>query len=211
MRTLCYWTRTFAIALVAASLGSNADAAVTLPSSATLPTNSVSNPGFVVRTAQASTNYVVANNFNRALRQINGLLTDSGGATITNIAIPGTNSLGAYHTDYVDFEKDGFPVDIRDTDGIILFGQFASELFPGIPGEEFETTQFATEVIALVVLTAGTHSWPSARQPTARTSTMTMATACSSGRTRGTHSRPGSPSFNALARWHSRAINTSRT
>jgi len=52
-----------AIVLIAASLANEACAAITLPASAALPTNSVSNPGFVVRTAQASTNVVVANSF----------------------------------------------------------------------------------------------------------------------------------------------------
>src|SRR5688572_27700028 len=99
MRNVRCFVTTFGF--VAASLVNSASAAVTLPASAALPTNSVSNPGFVVRTAQASTNYVVANNFNRALRQINGLLTDASGVTITNIAVPGPNSLGAYNTDYV--------------------------------------------------------------------------------------------------------------
>src|SRR6185436_5622723 len=158
MKNLSHLATATLIVLVAASFANQVKAAIMLPSSAALPTNSVSNPGFVVRTAQASTNYVVANNFNRALRQINGLLTDSGGAAITNVAIPGTNALGAYYTDYVDFERDGFPVNIRDADGNVFFSQFNSELFPGIPGDEFDTTQFATEVVALVPLTAGTHT-----------------------------------------------------
>jgi hypothetical protein len=157
MKTLRRLLAKLPYALVAGGFVSNASAAVTLPASAALPTNSVSNPGFVVRTAQASTNYVVANSFTRALRQINGLLTDAGGAAVTNVAIPGTNSLGAYHTDLVDFERDGFVVDIRDADGVVFFGQFGSELFPGIPGLEFETTQFATEVVALITLNAGTN------------------------------------------------------
>ncbi len=151
MKNFCQPARTLAIVLIAASLANEAYAAITLPASAALPTNSVSNPGFVVRTAQASTNVVVANSFIRASRQITGILADAGGNAITNIAIPGTNSLGAYDTDYVDFEKDGFPVDIRDTDGNIFFGQFNSEFFPGIPGDEGQTTQFADESAALVV------------------------------------------------------------
>lgn len=158
MKNPYLFARVLAVGMMAAVFAGSANAAVFLPASAALPTNSVSNPGFVVRTAQASTNYAVANNFNRALRQINGLLTDSGGSTITNIAIPGTNSLGAYHTELVDFERDAFPVDIRDADGNTIFALFGSELFPGIPGEELETSQFATEVITLVVLPAGTNT-----------------------------------------------------
>jgi len=134
-------------------------APVLLPASAALPTNSVSNRGFVIRTAQASTNFVVANSLIRASRQINGLLTDGGGTTISNIAIPGPNPLGAYYTDFtVGFEINSSFVDIRDKDGNVFFSQFPSEPFFGIPGDEGETTQFADENVALVVLTAGTHT-----------------------------------------------------
>ena len=134
-------------------------APVLLPASAALPTNSVSNPGFVIRTAQASTNFVVANSSLRASRQINGLLTDLGGTTISNIAIPGPNPLGAYYTDFtVGFELNASFVDIREMNGNVLFSQFSSEPFFGIPGDEGLTTQFADESVALVVLTAGTHT-----------------------------------------------------
>ena len=86
----------FAGVMVFTAITAQLHAGVTLPTSAALPTNSVSNPGFTVRTAQASTNVVVANSFIRALRQINGILTDSGGVTITNAATPGPNAGGVY-------------------------------------------------------------------------------------------------------------------
>jgi len=79
-----------------AALTAPVNAAVTLPTSAALPTNSVSNPGFVVRTAQASTNVVVANSFLRALRQVDGILTDAGGITVSNAALPGPEAGGVY-------------------------------------------------------------------------------------------------------------------
>ena len=70
-------------------------AAVTLPSNAAFNTTSVSDPGFVVRTAQASTTDTVANSFIRALRQINGILTDTANPNIilTNVAIPGPEAV----------------------------------------------------------------------------------------------------------------------
>jgi len=131
--------------------------AVTLPASAALPANSVSNPGFVVRTAQASTNFVIPSSFIRASRQINGLLTDTTGTVIPNVAIPGTNAGGAYFTTVVDFEKDSANVDIVDATSTYVM-TFASEFFPGIPGTEGDTTQFADESVALVQLDAGVHT-----------------------------------------------------
>ena len=133
-------------------------AAVTLPSSAALPTNSVSNPGFVVRTAQASATNIVANSLIRASRQINGLLTDAGGITISNVAFPGPQADGAYFTDFVSFEKDGLQVGPKGDDGFPVGTAFTSDFFQGIPGSEGETTQFADESVALVTLEAGTYT-----------------------------------------------------
>ena len=133
-------------------------AAVTLPTSAALPTNSVSNRGFVVRTAQASVTNVVGNSLLRASRQINGLLTNSAGAFIPNIALPGPQAGGAYFIDLLSFEKDGIGVEPKDTNGAPVGTFFFAEFFPGIPGEEGETIQFADESIGILVLEAGTYT-----------------------------------------------------
>ena len=144
------------------SLTAPVHAAVTLPASAALPTNSVSNPGFVVRTAQASITNEVANSYLRAARQINGLLTDTNGAAIPNIALPGTEAGGVYFSDYVSFEKDSAPVDPIGSDGIAVGAAFTVGLFPGIPNPNAEagdnTTQFADESVALVVLEPGVYT-----------------------------------------------------
>src|ERR1043166_7601256 len=134
------------------------NAAVTLPASAALPTNSVSNPGFVVRTAQASTNVVVANSFLRALRQVNGILTDANGVTITNAALPGPEAGGVYFANYVSFERDASPVEPKDTDGNLVGTVFNSDFFQGIPGSEGDLTQFADESVALVGLEPGVYT-----------------------------------------------------
>ena len=121
-------------------------AAVTLPASAALPTNSVSNPGFVVRTAQASITNEVANSYLRAARQINGLLTDTNDVAIPNIAIPGTEAGGVSFSDYVSFEKDS----VRWTPSAAMEFRWAllSRLlfFPGIPNPTAEAGDNTTRV-----------------------------------------------------------------
>jgi hypothetical protein len=154
--TLRHLALTLPLALATAGLTGSAHAAITLPVSAALPTNSVSNPGFFVRTAQASTNVVVANSFNRALRQIHGTLTDAANNLVTNVALPGTNSGGAYYAEQVSFERDATsysPIDASGTPQYFIF----ADLFPGIPGDEGQTSQFATEAVGLVWLAAGVH------------------------------------------------------
>ena len=81
-----------AIALATAGACGSAQAVVNLPASAALPLASVSNPGFTVLTAQASTNVVVANNYIRALRQVQGRLTDAAGNPVSNVAVAGTGA-----------------------------------------------------------------------------------------------------------------------
>ncbi|MEO6034509.1 MAG: hypothetical protein ABIQ35_04565, partial [Verrucomicrobiota bacterium] len=140
------------------ALTARVQGAVTLPSSAALPTNSVSNRGFTVRTAQASATNIVANSLIRASRQINGILTDAGGITISNLAFPGPQSGGAYFQNFVSFERDAVPIEPKDTDGIPVGTGFTTDLFPGIPGQEGETTQFADESVALLVLDPGVYT-----------------------------------------------------
>jgi hypothetical protein len=133
-------------------------AAVTLPASAALPTNSVSNPGFTVRTAQATNTVVVANSFLRATRQINGLLTDTNGALVANIADAGPNPGGVYFADTISFERDGAQVEPKDAAGDVV-GSFPSVTFGGIPNANLDgTDQFADESVALVVLEPGVYT-----------------------------------------------------
>lgn len=132
-------------------------ATVNLPPGTAIPVANVSNPGFVVRTAQASTNVVVGNSFSRAIRQLDGTLTDANNNLITNVALPGPEANGAYFKDLVSFEGEGVDVDVVDpADPSTVIGYFwGPEFFPGIPGSEGEITQFAAEVLALVQLPAG--------------------------------------------------------
>ena len=143
--------------LAFAGLTARIDAAVTLPASAALATNTVSNPGFVVRTAQAPIDVPVANNYLRATRQINGILTDAGGILVSNVALPGPEAGGVYFANNVSFEKEANSVVPRDADGNDVW-TFNCDFFPGIPGSEGDFNQFADESVALVVLEPGVYT-----------------------------------------------------
>ena len=129
-------------------------AVINLPANAALPTNTVSNPGFIVRTVQASTNFMVANNMLRAIQQLDGTLTDASNNATTNVAEPGPEAGGAYFRETVSFERDAAFVEVLDENQATV-AAFAADFFPGIPGMEGEFTGFATEAIGLVELPAG--------------------------------------------------------
>jgi hypothetical protein len=143
------------IVLAVSALGSAQ--AVDLPAGAAYPTNTASNPGFQVTTAQAPMDYVAGNSYVRALKQLDGTLRDDSNNLVANVAIAGTNPGGVYYTDVVSFEKDAAGVYIQDADGNPL-GYLVADYFPGIPGTEGETTQFALEAVGLIPLEAGTHT-----------------------------------------------------
>ena len=146
------------LALSFAFAFSGQTASVLLPSAAAAPLGSSTNRGFVVRTVQAPETNIVANSFQRALKQLNGTLLDASGNTITNEALPGPNLDGSYNQDTVNFEKDGSLMDVTDASGAIL-ASFSPSLFPGIPGAGGHVLNFAAEVIGFLELTAGTHTF----------------------------------------------------
>ena len=138
------------------SLGQLAAATNSLPASFALPLGSSSSPGFLVRTAQAPETATVGNSLLRAIKQVDGKLTDATGAAIPNEAIPGTGADGSYVTGTINFEVEGNPADIDDTDGNVLF-TFNPGLFPGIPGNGSNPhlLNFTTEAVAFLQLPAG--------------------------------------------------------
>jgi hypothetical protein len=99
---------------------------------------------------------LVVNSFTRALRQIDGTLLDSANNLVTNMAIPGTNANSAYYLDTVNYEINASFINISDPSGVV--GSFQADFFPGIPGDEGQTTQFAVEAVGLVQLQAGFYS-----------------------------------------------------
>ena len=133
-------------------------ATINLPASAALPPGSATTRGLTVRTVQAPFEAPVANNAIRALKQINGTLTDAAGVAIPNEAAAGPDAGGAFTVDTVNFERESLEVSISDLDANVL-ATFPSQFFPGIPGSGGHTEKFAVEVVAFLELTAGNHTF----------------------------------------------------
>ena len=144
-----------ALTLLACAAFTTVDAATNaLPAAAALPLGSSTTRGFIVRTAQAPQDAVVANNLIRALKQIDRTLTDATGVDVPNEAIAGTNPDGSFNADTVNYEKDAAGFDLLDADDNIL-ASLAPDAFPGIPGTGGDTLNFAVEAVGFLELPAG--------------------------------------------------------
>ena len=118
-----------------------------LPASIALPINAGNNPGFLARSSQSPTEASIQHDFKRAIYQLEGLLKDSEGNNVNNIAIPSENENGFDVYEVIDFQKEGS-----------IFGHFDfDDFFPGIPGEEEQDTNFSTEILTYLALKPGTH------------------------------------------------------
>jgi hypothetical protein len=116
-----------------------------LAAASAAPLGSANTPGFLVRTMQAPADAQIpnVNSFPRAIRQLNGTLTDTGGVLVANIATPGPNANGSYDVDRINFHLT--PAN---------FGLFQEDAtFPGIAGGDL----FATEVLGFLELSQGVH------------------------------------------------------
>jgi hypothetical protein len=149
MKRLSIWLS--AVASLAAPVQA---ATITLPDSAAGALGSASDRGFVVRVSQAPEAVEIANNYVRALQQLNGTLLDSTGTAVPNEASAGTNTDGSYNTDTLNFEREAVPFDVVNVTGEILWN-FTPETFPGIPGAGGHTTKFVAEAVAFLELPAG--------------------------------------------------------
>src|ERR1041385_1542358 len=99
--------------LLATATGAHA-AAVALPASATLPLGTSTTRGMLVRDVQGPATPLLANSLVRAVKQLNGTLTDASGVAVPDEAYPGSNADGSQNVDLVDFEKDGQDVNVVD-------------------------------------------------------------------------------------------------
>jgi hypothetical protein len=117
---------------------------VALDATSAAPLGSANTPGFLVRNVQAPISAVIlnVNSFPRAIKQLNGTLTDTGGVLVANEAIGGPNPNGSYDIDLINFHLLGGSFGNFDTDSP----------FPGVPGSEGSPDVFATEVLAFVEL-----------------------------------------------------------
>ncbi len=126
-----------------------------LPAEIASPPGSGSQPGFIVRVAQAPEGTAIPNNFIRAIRQLNGTLTDSEGAPVPNEAYPGDNDDESYTLNVLDLERDAMPFEVVDASNEYIWAFWAPNYFPGIPGTGGHTTLFALEAVAFLELPAG--------------------------------------------------------
>src|SRR5260370_113725 len=78
-------------------------APVALSAASALPPGSGLDRGFLIRIAQGPTNEILANSFNRAVRQLNGTLLDSANQLVSNEALPGPRPDGSYSADTINF------------------------------------------------------------------------------------------------------------
>ncbi|MED5381219.1 MAG: hypothetical protein VYC47_01510 [Verrucomicrobiota bacterium] len=112
-----------------------------------LPIGVGSEPGFLVRSAQATAEAAIRHDYSRAIHQLEGILIDATGNAVENVAYPPEGNGEFDLMELVDFQKEGS-----------IFGHFEmEEYFPGIPGEEDHDTNFSTEVLTYLALKAGTH------------------------------------------------------
>ncbi|HTI71015.1 MAG TPA: hypothetical protein VMF06_13680 [Candidatus Limnocylindria bacterium] len=113
--------------------------------------------GFIVRSVQAPELPALGNSFVRAFRQLNGTLTDATNGIVANEAFVGPNPDGSYTVDTINFEKDGDPeMNVTDGDGNVV-ATYVTSPFPGIPGQNGHTANFAVEVVTYLQLPAGTN------------------------------------------------------
>jgi hypothetical protein len=133
---------------------------IALPAAAAAPLGSASTPGFIYRVAQAPADATLDNSLTRALQQLDGtLLNPTNGLPFGNEADftqPGSQGNGTYFVDQYDGPPGtvsfstvlGFPAVLPD---------FTAYAFPGIPGTNGSTYNFASDVLAYLPLNAGTY------------------------------------------------------
>ncbi|MES2707568.1 MAG: hypothetical protein V4726_13305 [Verrucomicrobiota bacterium] len=118
-----------------------------LPASVALPVAAASQPGFIVRTAQAPEGSLIDNTYLRAVRQMAGTLKDAEGTAVENIAVEGLETGGVTYLEKLDLTGD-----LASFTG---YFQDADVLFPGL--QEFgQSTLFASEAVTYLKLPAGT-------------------------------------------------------
>lgn len=128
-----------------------------LPASAALPLGTSTTRGFAVRTLQGAAEPALANNILRAVRQLNGTLTDTNGLVVPNQALPPDAGL-VWAKDGINFERESAQVDVADADGNVV-ASFLPEFFPGIPGTGAHTDNFVVEAVTFLELASGTYTF----------------------------------------------------
>ncbi len=131
---------------------------IALPVAAAGPPGSASTNGFIFRMAQApaeATGVILQDNYVRAEQQLDGTLLNTNGVAFTNEAVLGPNPDGSY---FIDVYNPGDVIAFELTGSALnAFPSATIQPFPGIPGVNGSTDNFADETIAYLSLTAGSY------------------------------------------------------
>ncbi|MEM7384896.1 MAG: hypothetical protein AAF514_08110, partial [Verrucomicrobiota bacterium] len=142
--------------------------AVDLPEEIAGPVGSGKDPGFRVRSVQAGETPPPPDGkglpvvLSRGIFQLNGTLTNDAGQLFENEAMVGPNDDGSFSVEVINFEKEALVEDVNgnpEEGGGPVTNFQPNALFPGIPGDTNHTTNFTTEVVTYLELTAGEHTF----------------------------------------------------
>jgi hypothetical protein len=134
---------------------------IALPASAAAPAGSANTRGFIFRVAQAPAEASLANSFVRAQQQLDGTLLNTNGVAFTNEAAlsgPGSQPDGSFFIDQFEANNGTVVFDLLGNP----FGHLPALTtfnFPGIPGLNGSTDNFADETLAYLQLTAGSYTF----------------------------------------------------
>lgn len=134
---------------------------VALPASAVAPIGSANTPGFIYRVAQAPADATLNNNLVRAVQQLDGTLLDTTGVPFGNeadLTMPGIQPDGSYFVDQYEGNNGTIAFNVTGgafyhLPGIQTYG------FPGIPGTNGSTLNFADDTLTYLQLQAGTYTF----------------------------------------------------
>ena len=130
---------------------------VPLPALAALPNAAVSTQGMIYRVVQAPATASIGNSLVRALQQLDGTLLETNGVPFVNEA-----DLSAFNPDgslYLDAYEGGSGTATFDYQGAGFYRlpNMTTFSFPGIPGTNSSTDNFADEVVTYLQLNAGSY------------------------------------------------------
>jgi len=134
---------------------------VALPVSAAGALGSATTRGFIYRVAQAPAAASVGNSYVRAQQQLDGTLLDTNGLPFANEAnLTGTGSQpdGSFFIDQFEGNTGTIAFDLVGGAFYKLPG-LTTFMFPGIPGVNGSTDNFADETLAYLQLSAGSYSF----------------------------------------------------
>ena len=134
---------------------------VSLPASAAGVVGSANTPGMIFRVAQAPASATLNGNLQSAIQQLDGTLLNTNNVPFGNeadLTMPGVQADGSYFID--QYEGTGGTIAFDVAGGPFLhLPAFQTYPFPGIPGTNGSTLNFADDTLAYIPLTAGSYTF----------------------------------------------------